>query len=299
MLGEPFLDRAAAFYLSAPHPRGPALELLEAARAELDAMRLRARADGDRSQADVARGKAELHQICLWIGSATDDLAAKSKILHFCRDELSFALLPGEGAFQFTSDWFTDNVPAWKEDLAHFEGAPSLRFLEVGVFEGRATCWLLENVLRHEGSTIACVDTFALYGQQTERFDHNVAVVRGQGKVTKLVGASEAVLRTLSPESYDFIYIDADHQAVSALRDGLAAWPLLKVGGLMTFDDYEWDRRYLSDAYREHPGLALLMPRRGIDAVLALYAGHFEVVRRGYQVTVRKTRHCRPAKVLG
>ncbi len=33
--------------------------------------------------------------------------------------------------------------------------------LEIGVFEGRSTVWLLENILTHPSSTLTYVDTFA------------------------------------------------------------------------------------------------------------------------------------------
>jgi len=40
--------------------------------------------------------------------------------------------------------------------------------------------------------------------------------------------------------TYDFIYIDADHVASSVLSDAELSWPLLKTGGIMAFDDYAW-----------------------------------------------------------
>ena len=58
---------------------------------------------------------------------------------------------------KFTQDWFTYNVP-------HIERLMGLlperkRFLEIGCFEGRATCWFLEHGLDEHGM-IVCIDPF-------------------------------------------------------------------------------------------------------------------------------------------
>ena len=47
----------------------------------------------------------------------------------------------------YTRDWFGNNVPVWTRLLAPLAGRPGARALEIGCFEGRATCWLLGNVL--------------------------------------------------------------------------------------------------------------------------------------------------------
>ncbi len=57
-------------------------------------------------------------------------------------------------------------------------------------------------------------------------------------------------------------------------------WPLLKVGGLLAFDDYVW--RELPEPERR-PGPA-------IDAFLGVMAGQFEEVHQADQLWVRKTR---------
>src|SRR5436305_11885268 len=43
----------------------------------------------------------------------------------------------------FTRDWFTHNAPVLDAVLAPFKGKP-VHALEVGVFEGKSTVWLLE-----------------------------------------------------------------------------------------------------------------------------------------------------------
>jgi predicted O-methyltransferase YrrM len=191
-------------------------------------------------------------------------------------------LPPGEG---FTRDWFSYNVPLWEKLLAPLVGRP-VRALEVGVFEGRSTVWLLENVLTHPDATLAWVDTFA------GGAEHDASEVAGleakfrantapfAAKLDGHVGRSQDVLRGMSGEQFDLVYIDGSHEAADVLADAVLAWPLVKAGGLVGFDDYEW--RAFPEAHRR-PGPA-------IDAFLAAMRGRFEELHRGYQLWVRKTR---------
>ena len=61
----------------------------------------------------------------------------------------------------FTQDWFSRSIPGWQFILFRMtQKTPHLRILEVGVFEGRSTCWLLENFCKTPESTIVALDTF-------------------------------------------------------------------------------------------------------------------------------------------
>lgn len=59
----------------------------------------------------------------------------------------------------FTSDFFKGNIPNWERWLAPFKGQP-VTALEIGSYEGRSACWLLENILTHPDARLLCVDTF-------------------------------------------------------------------------------------------------------------------------------------------
>lgn len=189
-------------------------------------------------------------------------------------------------------DWFTHNATEWPRLLAPFIGHPNLNFLEVGSFEGRSACWLLQNILTGDGSRLTCIDLFvdAMGGEDeamprvatpNQSFDANIAAIGATARVDKLRGTSESLLRTLTFGSYDFIYIDGSHNAPYVLSDAVLSWYLLKVGGLICFDDYQWAP--------EFP--ALERPQAGIDAFMALYAGLFETVSIGRQVMLRKLAH--------
>jgi len=59
-------------------------------------------------------------------------------------------------------------------------------------------------------------------------------------------GSPEA-LRGLTEGFYDWIYIDGRHDYDGVLQDFYFAWPLLKQGGVMIFDDYDDSLGYGTD----------------------------------------------------
>ncbi|CAG8741307.1 12921_t:CDS:1, partial [Dentiscutata heterogama] len=77
---------------------------------------------------------------------------------------------------------------------------------------------------------------------------------------------------------FDFIYIDGSHVASNVLADAILAWNLLKDGGIMIFDDYEWDR------YKEEYN----NPKIAIDAFIKCYNPQIEIIHKGYQITIKK-----------
>jgi predicted O-methyltransferase YrrM len=179
-------------------------------------------------------------------------------------------------SFCFTADWFGSNIGVWQQILSPLAGTPNLIFLEIGCFEGRATIWLLGNILTCKTSKIYCVDIFE--GDHEQRFDHNLKVAQCEDRVTKIKGHSQEVLRKLAFNHYDCIYVDGSHVATDVLEDAILSFRLLKSKGIMIFDDYEWD--WFNDEY--------LMPKIAIDAFLQVYARKFELIHKGYQVVVRK-----------
>jgi hypothetical protein len=193
--------------------------------------------------------------------------------------------------YKFRYDFFQANIPKWEQDLGRFAGRPDLSFLEVGSMEGKSACWLLENILTHEGSRLTCIDIFDHDEDLTffdvpgaddmtveEIFDYNIRQTGAAHRVTKLHEPSYTALRALPLEHYDFIYVDGSHVARDVLEDGVLTWRLLKRGGLITFDDYE---------LQAHAD-PLLCPKLAIDALLEVFRGHYKPVRQEYQLTLEK-----------
>jgi len=163
------------------------------------------------------------------------------------------------------------------------------RFLEIGCFEGRATCWFLENALNDDG-LIVCVDPFQGSMEHADmdlsdlykRFQGNVyEVLKPTQNLVTLTEPSYNVLAFLihQKQQFDFIYIDGDHTAPAVLTDACMAWPLLKKGGIMLFDDYHWNPEGYTDQQK---------PKIAVDAFSYVFKGQFEVVHDGYQIAVQK-----------
>ena len=105
-------------------------------------------------------------------------------------------------------------------------------------------------------------------------------------------GDSKLVLPKLEHGTYDVIYIDGSHTAPNVLADSVLAWPLLKVGGILIWDDYLWELPLevyptpLTDQQKEKA--ALLRPKMAIDAFLACYEGQYEMIAQEWQVCIKR-----------
>ena len=192
--------------------------------------------------------------------------------------------------YQFTKDWFQWSPPVWEKIIPHLPERKS--FLEIGSFEGRSAVWIIENMMV-DGGEIVCIDTWEGGAEHVNnemdgaelRFEHNINTVREkhpERRVTKCKGLSTQWLPAVTQEKYlfDFIYIDGSHIAKDVLTDACMAWPLLKRGGFMVFDDYVW----------KPPGFTLLdRPKFAIDFFTTLFENELVIAHSGYQLIVRKT----------
>ena len=173
---------------------------------------------------------------------------------------------------EFTTDWFTHNIPVWmREVVDRLEGPAD--WLELGSFEGRSARWVMENVTINR---MTCVDYWGNHPNVERRFDHNT---EGLG-VEKVKSLTHPWLMQNQDRRYDVVYVDADHEAKSALMDAALAWNMLRLGGYMIFDDYLWQH--------DEPDYKV-PPKVGIDAFLDCWKHKLCICHKGYQVIVRKT----------
>jgi len=188
-------------------------------------------------------------------------------------------------AFEFTEDWFSRHIPAWHDILAALK--PS-HILEIGSFEGRSACYLIEHCpkLVDGPVSITCVDNWqggiehkaggfveAVMSEVERRFDHNTQLALGRSaspvSLRKEKQDSHDALAGLiasgRTESFDLIYIDGSHEATDVLTDAVMAFPLLRVGGTLIFDDYVWSDQA---PQRREPSR---MPKPAIDAFVNIF----------------------------
>ena len=186
----------------------------------------------------------------------------------------------------FSQDWFSSNIPNFENIRAILSG--NEKFLEVGSFEGRSTCWILENMLSDTGA-IVCVDTFKGGEEHSDlnlnnlrdTFNENINECQKPGQYVRVIDKkSYQALATLITEEqqFDFIYVDGNHMADEVMVDACLCFKLLKQGGIMLFDDYLW---------QDMPGL-LHRPKLAVDLFVTLFSEKSNLIMIGHQVAIQK-----------
>lgn len=179
---------------------------------------------------------------------------------------------------------FVHRAKDWeKHILPHLVGRPA-RWLELGSYEGRSAIWTLDHILTHPESSIVCVDIFK--GAYEANFDANIGAHPRAKSVYKMKMSCYKALVELAwfheDPQFDAVYVDADHQAKAALTEAAMAWPMLKKGGFMIFDDYPWEHKTPADRKTKLP------PKPGIDAFLNCWQYELRLLHKGWQVIVQK-----------
>jgi predicted O-methyltransferase YrrM len=192
---------------------------------------------------------------------------------------------PYRREYDFTQDWFTGNVPVWEEVLAPYKGRRGIRYLEIGLYEGRSAVWMLENVLTHPTAHLTGVDVFE--GSLKDRYLDNIRRSGYADKVTTIVEPSQVALRRLPLESFDVIYIDGSHAVSDVLEDAVLSYRLLKPGGILIFDDYQWAGcLYQGPGTHDSPAD---FPKAAIDRFFQCFDRNFDVIHNSKQLILRKS----------
>lgn len=177
---------------------------------------------------------------------------------------------------KFSQNWFETTA---KENFEKYVKPLHGEFLEIGCFEGNATRWMLDNT----NAKITVIDTFEGSDEHKDmdidtknlrsRFEENIK--DKADRVTIHEGKSQDVLKKLDGQ-FDFIYIDGSHYTSDVLQDAVLSFSLLKNGGIMIFDDYEW---FISSN---------LQPKTAINSFILCYLGQIEVVGKNSQCIIKK-----------
>ncbi len=203
---------------------------------------------------------------------------------------------------QFTSDWFSLNIPIWNKYKDFFYNKPNIKCLEIGSFEGRSIIYVAENFCNGNQSYIDALDTWEgsiehaqIYKENLyDRFIGNVNkyILEGRINVYKNYSLNTLIqfvqeVKLGSKDKYDFIYIDGSHTAKDVLIDAVLSWELLKINGIMIFDDYAWYEHYRESSRDE------MTPRPAIDGFLASYKGAYNILHKEDQVHILKLKENR------
>jgi predicted O-methyltransferase YrrM len=191
----------------------------------------------------------------------------------------------------FCTDWTSWHFPNWMKLLAPFRDRPA-RMLEIGSWEGRSALFFLNYLPQVQ---LTCVDTFA-GGQEHQaaaaaspedaetlrlvepHFDANTRAFSGRIEKIKAPSVDALIQLGVAERRFDIAYIDGGHRAREVYADSALTWPLMAKGGLVIFDDYQW---------QEMPD-PMDNPKPGIDAFLNSIDGQYRMVHNDYQVAIAK-----------
>jgi len=185
-------------------------------------------------------------------------------------------------------NWFKETAQHnFEQFLLPLAGQDKLKFLQLGAYTGDASVWLAENVLTGSDSYLLDIDTWQGSDEEAHKsmdfedvFNTYIKKINNFTCIKYFRSTTQEFLLTMWKDSpsYDFIYIDADHTTVGVLMDAELSWPLLKPGGILAFDDYEWGEN-LPLSQRPKPGIQLFLER---------HAGEFENLVVNNQYWIKK-----------
>jgi predicted O-methyltransferase YrrM len=186
-------------------------------------------------------------------------------------------------------NWFQYSAKTnFEQFLTPLAGQDGLTCLQLGAFTGDASVWLCENILTGAKAYLSDVDTWEGSDEEAHKamdfkdvyntYLNKIADYKNKVIIRRTITRSYLLRESNTSEIFDFIYIDADHTTVGVLLDAELSWPLLKVGGIMAFDDYTWGAEMPVE----------LSPTLGIDLFLARHAGKYETLAVNEQVWIRK-----------
>ena len=186
-------------------------------------------------------------------------------------------------------NWFVGRQNNFELYLSSFADKPDLQFLQLGVFNGDASIWMLDNILTDESAELIDVDTWL--GSPTEEVHSKMDFegvwksylhrVKDYNNVFPVRDTSNQFFNDYEDNGdwwYDFIYIDAGHTASNVLDDAVMAWQHLKAGGIMAFDDYVWT----------HEKGSLYEPKSAIDFFCWAKQSELKIIDTNEQLWLQK-----------
>jgi predicted O-methyltransferase YrrM len=204
--------------------------------------------------------------------------------------------------YEFTNTWFEEAGRNYWDQL--IPQVNPTRILEVGCYEGAATCYLIKSLASKKNIELYCVDSWeggvehsdggsaqSNMSEVEKRFHHNIRLagdeVENRVDMILCKNYSDIALSKLLSEGkqgyFDFVYVDGSHQAPDVICDAILGFRLLRKGGVMAFDDYLWQEIL--------PGGTDLVrcPKFAIDAFTNVYCRKIRILSAPlYQLYIQK-----------
>ncbi|WP_440920605.1 class I SAM-dependent methyltransferase [Candidatus Pelagibacter sp.] len=182
----------------------------------------------------------------------------------------------------FSQKWFLNNFEIFTFFLPKDK---SLKFdyLEVGCYEGLSSFYVLSE---YKSVNAFFLDIWDMPNSNSKTLSHNFGLIEkafdqnlSGFDFKKMKNDSVISMRKLLKENvhFDFIYIDGSHNGEDILSDAIEAFKILKVNGLMFFDDF-----------LQHDDNRILQSYVGIDKFLSLYSDYLKIEYFQNNLVVRK-----------
>ena len=137
---------------------GDVAAILDAAEAELAGLQVRYRGGGI-TEAGLAYGREQIRDLLeRVIRQHAVTATTKRQIRHLITGSFERRLLNSPG--RYTQDWFSYHEAHWSRHFGHLAGRSGLNAIEIGSFEGRSACWIVQHLLTGENSRLICVEPF-------------------------------------------------------------------------------------------------------------------------------------------
>ncbi|CAM8659870.1 Methyltransferase domain containing protein [Oxalobacteraceae bacterium] len=191
--------------------------------------------------------------------------------------------------FVFSNGWFLGNILRWDRFIP-IENPR--RILEIGSHEGQFASYLIDKLADNNSLEIHCMDKWnfnsgsPIEGDQRPnveaRFDYNLkhgAKNKANIKVFKHKGLSDSLLSKMIASGmvnyFDFIYVNSADETPAILDTAIMAFKLLKIGGVLGFDEY--GLKSISEIEVSHFDKA----RADIDIFTNLYKNKIKLICNG------------------
>ena len=182
----------------------------------------------------------------------------------------------------FSQKWFLNNFEIFTFFLPKDK---SLKFdyLEVGCYEGLSSFYVLSE---YRFVNAFFLDIWDMPNPNSKTLSPNFDLIEkafdqnlSGFNFKKIKNDSVISMRKLLKDDvhFDFIYIDGSHNGEDILSDAIEAFKILKVNGLMFFDDF-----------LQHDDNRILQSYVGIDKFLSLYSDYLKIEYFQNNLVVRK-----------
>ena len=184
----------------------------------------------------------------------------------------------------FSTYWFLNNHKIIGSFLP-LDQNETFKYLEIGSFEGLSSFFILSY---WKNANVTCIDTWETSKDDSQILDFNFEDVEKKFdknlqdfSLRKIKSTSETAFKQLKErESFDYIYIDGSHNGVDIYNDALASFNILKVGGIIIFDD-------ITNIYQEIE----MQPHDAFEKFYSLYKKKIKILYLKNIAVIKKTNY--------